>query len=53
MRHRRPFPTTPPAVPDDAPPAEVVEEVLEVTGTGDGALTEVVVDEVLPQDSEG
>ncbi len=40
------------AVPDDAPPAEVVEEVLEVTGTGDGGLTEVVVDEVVPRDGE-
>jgi hypothetical protein len=30
----------------------VVEEVLEVTGTGDGGLTEVVVDEVVPQDGE-
>jgi small subunit ribosomal protein S18 len=46
------------AVADDAPPAnsgdqvtvEVIEEVLDVTGTGDGTLTEVVVDEVLVKD---
>ena len=44
------------AVADDAPrppSAEVVEEVVEVTGTGDGALTEVVVDEVVVPDGEG
>ena len=34
------------------PGVEVVEEVLEVTGTGDGTLTEVVVDEVVPADGE-
>ena len=32
---------------------EVVEEVLEVTGTGDGALTEVVVDEVVAAKTAG
>jgi small subunit ribosomal protein S18 len=40
------------ALADDAPPATVVEEVLEVTGTGDGSLTEVVVDEIV-LDGEG
>jgi small subunit ribosomal protein S18 len=39
------------AVDNDAP--EVVEEVLEVTGTGDGTLTELVVDEVPAEDGEG
>jgi small subunit ribosomal protein S18 len=34
------------AVAGDAPAPEVIEEVLEVTGTGDGTLTEVIVDEV-------
>jgi small subunit ribosomal protein S18 len=37
------------ALSDDAPRAVVVEdveEVLEVTGTGDGTITEVVVDEI-------
>jgi small subunit ribosomal protein S18 len=41
------------AVADDAPrppvTEEVVEEVLEVTGTGDGTLTELVVDEVVEE----
>ena len=46
------------AVADDAsaaPPwwSSVVEEVLEVTGTGDGSLTEVVVDEVVLDVGEG
>jgi small subunit ribosomal protein S18 len=44
------------AVADDAPrppTVEVVEEVVEVTGTGDGSLTEVVVDEVIVGDGEG
>jgi hypothetical protein len=38
------------ALSDDAPRAVVVEdveEVLEVTGTGDGTITEVVVDEIV------
>jgi len=43
----------PPVVADEAPPVEVVEEVLEVTGTGDGTLTEVVADEVVPEDGGG
>ncbi len=34
-------------------PADVVEDVLEVTGTGDGTLTEVIVDEVPAEDGEG
>jgi len=41
------------AVPEDAPRAVVVEELVEVTGTGDGGLTEVVVDEAVPEDGEG
>jgi small subunit ribosomal protein S18 len=47
------------AVPDDAEGAtgdnvnvEVIEEVLEVTGTGDGTLNEVVVDEVVIEEGE-
>ncbi len=46
---------TPAAVVDvaDAPGTEVIEDVLEVTGTGDGSLTEVVVDEVVPEGGEG
>jgi small subunit ribosomal protein S18 len=32
-------------------PVEVVEDVVEVTGTGDGTLTEVIADEVLVEDS--
>jgi small subunit ribosomal protein S18 len=43
------------AVADDAPrepTVEVIEEVVEVTGTGDGSLTELVVDEVVV-DGEG
>jgi small subunit ribosomal protein S18 len=34
-------------------PVEVVEEVVEVTGTGDGTLTEVIADEVFVEDGEG
>jgi Ribosomal protein S18 len=45
------------ALADDAPrePAivDVVEEVLEVTGTGDGSLAEVVVDEIIVDVGEG
>jgi small subunit ribosomal protein S18 len=35
------------AAPEASPNVEVVEEVLEVTGTGDGTLEEVVVDEIV------
>jgi small subunit ribosomal protein S18 len=38
---------------EEVPVVEVVEEVVEVTGTGDGTLTEVVVDEVVVEDGEG
>ena len=34
------------------PVVEEVEEVLEVTGTGDGTLTELVVDEVVVAEGE-
>jgi hypothetical protein len=44
------------AVADDAPRAVVVEvvdeEVLEVTGVGDGSLNEVVVDEIVVEGEE-
>jgi small subunit ribosomal protein S18 len=48
------------ALPDDADAGgageqvevEVIEEVLEVTGTGDGTLNEVVVDEIVIEDGE-
>ena len=45
------------AVPDAPAPAEpvqveVVEEVLEVTGTGDGSLDELVVDEIIVTEGE-
>jgi hypothetical protein len=45
------------ALADDAPREPVVvdevEEVLEVTGTGDGSLAEVVVDEIVLDVGEG
>jgi hypothetical protein len=42
-------------VADDAPRevvVEEIEEVLEVTGTGDGSLTELVVDEAVVVEGE-
>jgi small subunit ribosomal protein S18 len=45
------------AVPDGTPPAEVavevVEEVLDVTGHGDGTVTETVAGEIIVESDEG
>jgi small subunit ribosomal protein S18 len=45
------------AVPDGTPPAEVavevIEEVLDVTGHGDGTVTETVAGEIIVESDEG
>jgi len=41
------------ALADDAPrPATVIDEVVEVTGTGDGTVTESEVEEILVEGGE-
>jgi small subunit ribosomal protein S18 len=45
------------AVPEGTPPAavtvDVVEEVLDVTGSGDGTVTETIAGEIIVESSEG
>ena len=45
------------AVPEGTPPAEVavevIEEVLDVTGHGDGTVTETVAGEIIVESDEG